>query len=250
MLDASPSVRSEVLVLLRGLPKEDVEEHIEQLQLFIRAGITHIAVGIRSSSLDMLNWACLFCSDALVSCPGGWFKVLTSLMAMQGWTLEDSSLGWSSSKTSFAKSDSDGKAMVKGLNVLAVFLRVGFQEPSEQSDPGTYGGTYGWPLTDTAAHMISKRSNAFGHLNLFGPPRDEESQEYPDEDERQDIFQQKFRKPLERALTAAKKEAGEYGRAAATVLETISESMKTFDEGERNVGYRTSAHARIPRANR
>lgn len=228
--DRSLGVRVQLLKLLRALPTDDLEDHAGQILLYVRAGITHLAADIRSSTLDMLTWALDHCGDALVACAGGWVKTLKSLVAIQGWPLEDAPSAWSSREASFGNPGSDGKAMVKGLNTLASFLRIGFEDPSEQDqiDPDSYG----WPLIDTGAHMISKKSNCFAHLNLFGPPRDEDSQIYEDREDRQRIFQQRLRGPIQRGLEATKQQGGEIGRAAAGVRKAITEGMNGFEEVE------------------
>lgn len=228
--DRSHGVRAQLLKLLRALPISDLEDHAGQILLYVRAGITHLAADIRTSTLDVLIWALDCCGDALVACAGGWVKTIKSLVAIQGWSLEDAPSAWSSREASFGNPGSDGKAMVKGLNALALFLRIGLQEPSEQDqvDPNSYG----WPLTDTGAHMVSKKSNCFAHLSLFGPPRDEDSQMYEDKEDRQRIFQQRLQGPIQRGLEATKQQGGEIGRAAADVLKAITEGMNDFDEVE------------------
>lgn len=229
-LDESHGVRMQLLKLLRALPRTDVEDHVEQVLVYIRAGITHLATDIRSTTMDMLAWALECRGHALVSCAGGWVKTLKSLMAMQGWPMESSPGGWSSGEALFGKSDHEDKALVKSLNVMAVFLRIGFEDsPEEDSadDP-----VQGWPLTDFAAHRISKRTNCFAHLNLFGPPRDYETQIYEDREDRQKIFSERFQEPMGLGLETAKKKGGELGRAAARVQKVIIEGMKDYEEDE------------------
>ncbi|KAI4196752.1 MAG: hypothetical protein LQ348_002247 [Seirophora lacunosa] len=226
-LDGSHGVRTQLLKLLRTLPTDDMEDHIEQVLLYIRAGITHLAADIRTSAMDTLMWASDFVGNALVSCPGGWVKTLKSLMAAQGWPLEITTSAWSSGKASFGKPGSDAKAMVKSLNALASLLRAGFDDPVRQDlDEGRTG--HGFPLVDTALHLGSKKSNGFAHLNLFGPPRDEESQMYEDKEERQEVFQRRFQGSIERGLESAKQEGGEVGRAAAGVQKIIGEGMNDY----------------------
>ena len=77
--------------------------------------------------------------------------------------------------------------------------------------------------------MLPTRSNAFAHLNLFGPPRDEESEMYVNREERQRIFQKGFHATVSRGIEAAKREGGEVGRAAARVAKTLAEGMEGFD---------------------
>ncbi|KAL8711781.1 MAG: hypothetical protein Q9225_007073 [Loekoesia sp. 1 TL-2023] len=223
-------VRTQLLKLLRALAPNDVEDHVEQVLLYIRAGITHLAADIRSSTMDMLMWALECCGNALVSCPGGWVKTLKSLMAMQGWPVESSSAAWSSGKTSFGKPGSEGKTMVRSLNIMASLVRAGLEDSTHGEK--LEAPVHGFPLTDVGLHLVSKRSNCFSHLDLFGPPRDEETQIYEDREARQRVFQKRFRGSIERGVEAAKQEGGEVGRAATSVQKAVNESMKDFEGAE------------------
>ncbi|KAL8693873.1 MAG: hypothetical protein Q9218_001382 [Villophora microphyllina] len=226
-LDGSRGVRTELLKLLRALPANDVDDHIEKMLPYIRAGITHLAANVRSSTLDMLDWATGCCGNALVSCPGGWVKTIKTLLVMQGWPTEPSTSSWSAGKASFGTFGTEAKTTVKSLRALGSLLRAGLEDSLHEEDMQHSG--WGWPLTHTAQHMISKRSNPFGHLNLFGPPRDEESQPYEDREERQRVFQQKFQKAIELGLDAVRQQGGEIGRTASGVRKVINEGMKDFE---------------------
>lgn len=76
--------------------------------------------------------------------------------------------------------------------------------------------------------MIPSRSNAFSHLNLFGPPRDEEGEMYIDREDRQRVYNQRFQSAVEKGTIDAKKEAGEAGRAAAILTRVLKQGMKDF----------------------
>ncbi|KAL8784119.1 MAG: hypothetical protein Q9213_004178 [Squamulea squamosa] len=227
-LDISNGVRTQLLRLLRALPPNDVEDYIGQIVLWIRAGITNLAADIRSSTMDLLAWALECAGNALVSCAGGWVKTLKALIIMQGWPLESTKQAWSSTKTTFGKPGSDSKALAKSLNTMASFLEAGLHEHGyHQKGPST---AWGWPLNNVEQHMISRRSNCFAYLNLFGPPPDEDSQIYEDRSDRQRVFANKFQKALERGLEAVKQEGGEVGRAAAGVQKVMSHGMRDYDE--------------------
>ncbi|KAL8908550.1 MAG: hypothetical protein Q9207_000760 [Kuettlingeria erythrocarpa] len=225
--DRSRGVRIQLLKLLRALPASDLEDHAGQFLLHVRAGITHLAADVRSSTLDMLTWALDLCGDALVAYPGGWVKTLKSLVAIQGWPLKDAPSAWSSRDASLGNPGSGGKAMVKGLNALASFLRIGFEDPSEQDNKDS--NSCGWPLKNTGAHMVSKKADCFAHLSLFGPSRDEDSLAYGDKEDRQRVFQERLRGPIQRGLEATTQQGGEIGRAAAGVRKAITEGMNGFD---------------------
>lgn len=229
-LDGSHGVRTQLLKLLRALPPTDVQDHMEQVLLYIRAGITHLAADIRTSAMDILTWALEYGGNTLVSCPGGWVKTLKSVMAMQGWPTEFSPATWSSDRASFGKSDYENKTMVKSLNVMAALLRAGFEDSTEGD--GAEAPVQGFPLTDTALHLISKRTNCFAHLGLFGPARDEETQIYEGREDRQRIFYKRFQGSIGYGLENAKQKGGEVGRAAAGVQNVINEGMKDLEEAD------------------
>ncbi|KAI4239206.1 MAG: hypothetical protein LQ349_000560 [Xanthoria aureola] len=226
-LDISNGVRSQLLKLLRALPPRDIEDHIGNVILWIRAGVTNLAAEIRSSTMDMLAWALDCAGDALVSCAGGWVKTLKALIIMQGWPMESSPQAWSSTKTTFGKPGSDGKALAKSLTTMAAFLEAGLQD--RRQEQGMQLMNWGWPLNHVEQHMISQRSNCFAYLNLFGPPPDEESQIYEDRGDRQRVFANRFQKPIKLGLEAAKQGGGDVGRASARVQKAIKDGMKDFD---------------------
>ncbi|KAL8966277.1 MAG: hypothetical protein Q9183_003442 [Haloplaca sp. 2 TL-2023] len=228
ILDRSDGVRAQLLKLLHELPANQVEDQVDQIHLYVRGGLTHIAIQIRISTADMLIWALGCCGDAMVSCAGGWVKTLRSLMLMQGWSLDPdkASLGWT--KTQLGQTDFQKKVMAQGRLALADFLKAGLYNLASTSvlSPTTWR----FPLTHTAQHMIPKKSNPFGHLNLFGPPRDEDSGMYEDREDRQRIFHKLFEDPMTDGLREAKSEGGAMGRSAAEIGAIIKEGMKDFVE--------------------
>ncbi|KAL8883023.1 MAG: hypothetical protein Q9192_007478 [Flavoplaca navasiana] len=228
-LDISNGVRAQLLSLLRALPLGDVEDHVALVSLWLRTGITHLAVAIRSSTMDMLLWAIGCFGDALVSCAGGWVKTLKALIVMQGWPMETSPQAWSSiTTTTFGKPGSDTKALAKSLNTMASFVEAGLhkdrQEQEQEQSP-----RWSWPLNNVEQHMISRRSNCFARLNLFGPPPDEESQILEDRVDRQSVFAKRFQKPVELGLQAARQEGGDVGRASARLRKALENGMKDYD---------------------
>lgn len=137
---------------------------------------------------------------------------------------------WSSSRApTLGKEGSEGKLPVKALNVLTAFLRAGLMEEHDDDADATYAERWPFPLRYVEAHMLPKRSNAFAHLNLFGPPRDEESEMYVEREERQRVFHKKFHAIISSGVEAAKREGGEVGRAAAGVAKVLIEGMEGFE---------------------
>lgn len=138
---------------------------------------------------------------------------------------------WTSSRApTLGNAGAEGKLPVKTLNALAAFLRAGLVPIEATSEP--YQSKWPFPLRHVEAHMLPTRSNAFAHLNLFGPPRDEEGEMYVEREERQRSFHKRFQATVEAGVDAAKKEGGEVGRAASGVGRTVEEGMKGFGPDE------------------
>ena len=238
ILDESNGVRTQLLRVFNELPPQELEPHIGQLLLYTRAGLTHLAADIRSSATDTLLWLLEISPNEVICCAGGWVKTLKCLLTVLHWHLPATPIAtkgvgqgqgfWTSSKTStLANTGTEGRLPVKTLNALAAFLRAGLLPISEQEN--TSPSKWPFPLRHVQSHMIPKRSNAFAHLNLFGPPRDEEAEMYTEREERQRIFYSKFRTTVESGLQAARREGGDVGRAAAGVGKALVEGMEGFE---------------------
>ena len=223
ILDGSSSVRTQLLKFLRLLPALDMEDRAEAALLYIRAGMTHLAVDIRVDALAVLEWLLEVAKEDVVACPGGWFKTLKSFMSMMGWATSSGTSKWTSaSKATFGKA---GKAFPRQILVLAKFLEAGLVEEEVVMEVNRFSM---FPLVDVHLHMIPTRSNAFAHLNLFGPPRDEEGEMYMDRESRQRVFQKHFQAAVETGMANAKTEAGEAGRAAAVLAKVLKEGMADY----------------------
>ncbi|CAD6589197.1 MAG: rRNA processing protein [Alectoria sarmentosa] len=242
ILDGSHGVRSQLLKLFSILPSRETDPHIKHTLLYIRAGLTHLAADIRSSATDLLLWAIETCPNELVSCAGGWVKTLKCLLTVLHWHAPSITIGtgaavganaWSSSRApTLGKEGSEGKLTVKTLRVLTTFLRAGLMEEHNAHADATCAEKWPFPLRYVEAHMLPKRSNTFAHLNLFGPPRDEESEMYAEREERQRIFHERFYVVVSGGVEAAKREGGEVGRAAAGVAKVLVEGMEGFGRGK------------------
>ena len=238
ILDGSNSVRSQLLRCLSALPSLEIGPHIGQTLLYIRAGLTHLAADIRSSATDLLLWAIETCPNELVSCTGGWVKTLKCLLTVLHWNPTSVTPGkgaavgahpWSSSLQA-PTVGKESKIVVKTLNVLAAFLSAGLKEAHDADAGGTYYEKWPFPLRYVETHMLPNRSNAFAHLNLFGLPRDKESEMYVNREERQTIFQKRFQAIVSSGVETAKREGGEVGRAAAGVAKVLAEGMEGFQQ--------------------
>ena len=223
LLDANNGVRSQLLKLLQALPKEGMEAYADKMLLYIRAGMTHLALDIRRSSLESFDWAVATCGKELVECPGGWLKTLKTFLVMLGWAAtSDSSSSWSSIKASSLTGD---KMAAKSLASLASFLELGLVEEQASREHELALRQAYFPLHQTWMHTIPKKSHAYRHLNLFGPPREEEDDIYGDVEARRGVFK-KYQAAFEKGLDNAKRAGGDIGRAGAKTAKIISNTMK------------------------
>ncbi|KAI9817575.1 MAG: rRNA processing protein [Pycnora praestabilis] len=224
ILDGSNSVRSQLIKLFRTLPTGEVENHVDQLLLYVRVGMTHLGADIRGNAIEVLVWLLEIAGDEVVSCAGGWIQTLKCFLALLGWQT-DAGTKWSSSKASLGKAGSEGKELVRNLQAFAVFLRVGLLAHSEDvqlSDQNMF------PLWHAHQHMLPTSSYCFARLNLFSSLRDEDGDIYEDYEDRQRLFS-KYVTAIEIGLESAKKEGGEVGRAAAAVTKVLKEVMEQYD---------------------
>lgn len=252
-------MRSNLLRLLRALPPRDIEGHMERMLPHIRAGMTHLAQDIGSSALDILQWALEVGGEELVACPGGWMKTVKSLLVMVGWRTSSATaaaaetshpsssfspgshnhhhVGWSSDSNRSAvfgqASSKEGKILVKCVDTLSALLFTGLGADVNSKEEER--AAWGFPLSHTVQHMLPQRSNPYGYLNLFGPPRDEESAGYVYREDRQRVFARRFQFVIQEGLVRLKKEAGEYGRAAAKAEKIVTDCMTGFDQAEDDV---------------
>lgn len=219
--DVSSAVRSQLLELFRGLPPSEVRPHVEKALMYIRAGMTHLSVEIRSDALNVLDWLLDAAGDETVSCPGGWMKTLNSFSAMLGWNPSigsaTSSKGWTSASKATLGAAKGGQAQARQIQALAKFLHAGFKpEATAPYHPQLY-----WDNI----YRLPGRSNPFSYLNLFGPARDEESEMYPDRESRQTIFHTRWSGPISKGMEEAKKEGGAVGRAAASLDQVLRDGL-------------------------
>jgi pre-rRNA-processing protein IPI1 len=222
ILDGSNSVRQQLLKLLQGLPQADIASHTDQLLLHTRAAMTHLANEIRVFGLDMLDWLLGAAGDEVVSCAGGWVKMLKCFLSLLGWQSEATSK-WSAAK-SYGKADS--KIQARQMNSLTAFLRTGLCHTQTPSSVALSG--HNFPLWQTEHHVLSERSNTYAHLNLFGGTRDEEAEMYEDREDRQRVFHDRAEVAVVAGLEQATKGGGELGRAAVQLRKVVKEGMADF----------------------
>lgn len=216
--DTSAAVRTQLLKLFRALPPAEVRPHVEKVLMYTRGGMTHLSNDIRSDTLNMLEWLLDVAGDETVSCPGGWLKTLNSFSSMLGWNPSVGSAmtsrGWTSAPKATLGTKKGPEAQARQIQVLAKFLQTGFRpEPPVPYDTMAY-----WDNI----YRLPGTPNPFAYLNLFGTPRDEDSEMYPDRISRQRIFDAKWRAAITAGMDGARKEGGTIGRAAATLDRALS----------------------------
>ncbi|KAF2036310.1 pre-rRNA-processing protein-like protein ipi1 [Setomelanomma holmii] len=222
ILDGSNSVRQQLLKLFQSLPQADIASHADQLLLHTRAAMTHLANEIRVFGLDVLDWLLGVAGDEVVSCAGGWVKMLKCFLSLLGWQSEATSK-WSASK-SYGKTDS--KIQARQMSALTAFLRTGLYHA--QAATLVVMSEDSFPLWQIEHHLLSRRSNAYAHLNLFGATRDEEAEMYEDREDRQRLFHDRAETAVVVGLGQATKGGGELGRAAAQLRKVVKEGMADF----------------------
>jgi pre-rRNA-processing protein IPI1 len=227
VLDGNSQVRQQLLKLLRCLPPDQLGS-LDQLLLYARAGMAHLSNDIRMSALDVLDWLLETNAEAVVSSAGGWVKTLSTFQNLLSWHTvpPKGAVGmngnWSTSKPT--SSLGSNKLLVHQLTSLAQLLSTGLVKPSlnqERMAAATRASAQ-FPLWHMDAHALPKKSNPFGYLNLFGAPRDVESEVYEDAEGRVEVFNDVgLYEAFSNGVKEAKKEGGEVGRAAALVEKAL-----------------------------
>lgn len=233
-LDGNNGVRTQLVKLLKALPATEMESHVSLLLPYIRAGMTHLASDIRLSSVEILSWLLSAAGNEVVSCEGGWIKTLNCFLSVLGWHTKESAK-WSANRASFGKAGSQGKPMVRALQVLAEFLRAGIGAPDDEDDDMSdddQGGSRYWafPLHHASQYLIPNKSTPFAYLNLFGQPKDEEGEMYETREDRLRVFAQKFQMPVDRGVNEAKMDGGEVGRASAGLTKVLKNASAHTEE--------------------
>lgn len=215
ILDSSSGVRSQLERLLRALPDQDIRDHISKMLPYVRATMTHLSQDIRRSAIDLLSWLLESAGNELVSCPGGWVKTLECCSLLLNWKSLTTGETWSSSKSSFR---TNSQAIARVLQIVGQLLSVGLLG-SEDSKENVRGD--GATLCHFEHHRIPARSNAYSYLHLFGQPSDDDGQTLEDVEERQLVFNHRFRETFTIGIDGAKKEGGDIGRIAGQLSRTL-----------------------------
>ena len=227
-LDESKGVREQLVKLLQNLPPGDIPDYMERISLYIRAGLTHLAAEIRSTALEVLEWALEIDGKELVACPGGWVKTLKTILTVLAWNEDATISGWISSRAIVGRSGS--KSLPRTLGLLAALLRAGLVARPSPDD--LQAQLHQFPLRDVNYHMLPCQSNTYGYLNLFGPAKDQDSQGYENIEDRRRIFRLLFEDRVAKGVSAARRGGGEVGRAAAAITKALDEGLNTGELGD------------------
>ncbi|PON28567.1 hypothetical protein TGAM01_v202414 [Trichoderma gamsii] len=218
--DSSTPVRSQLLKLLRALPKDQAKHSVREAITFIRAGMTHLSADISSDSLGVMEWLLDVAEDELVAIPGGWFKTLKTFCIIMGWSLSSSAAGWTSAPGSGLRAK-DAQVLARQISILTRFIRVGLKPPT----PVPWSPQDYWDNL----YRIPRDPHAFEYLNLYGERRDEESEMYASPESRQGVLARKFMEPITKGIDKAKKEGGAVGRAVAGLDQVLTDGMRDYN---------------------
>lgn len=223
-LVASDDVRNEAIEVLKLLPRREIEERVEGMLPYVRSGLTHLAANVASTSLDILKWLIDSYGEQLVSCRGGWTKMLKCFLVMLRWTSETRTSGWTFSRSSIEDATYQGTNLVKCLEALAAFLKAGLSRPRE--DRVLLSELPYFPIAGTlGAHLPTSATGGYSCLDLFGGPLDNENAECSDVDARKQAIADAFQPALEQGLAALLRDGGDVGPAAADAAEILRRGM-------------------------
>jgi pre-rRNA-processing protein IPI1 len=225
LLDSSAAVRAHCVKFLAALPPACVRDSAEDLLLYARVAATHLSARIQLTGLDVLEWLLGVAGREVVGCAGGWVKTLNCLLAVLGWkgitTTQKGNAGWQSTGVMAQRAslaEDAGILRTRQLQVLSLLLEKGLMRPDDKRrEEWIRNAQRGFPYFMFQDHAIPKKRNPYGYLNLFGPPRDEESEQYEDPEERARVFVKLAARDLHAGLEKAKLEGGGIGRAAMSI---------------------------------
>lgn len=230
--DESPAVRTQLLKLLHRLPTPSIHAQTESLALWTRAGLTHLSTDIQLSSLSMLNFLLEIVGEDLFAFPGAWTGFLNTFCNVLSWkekgASQASSRGWSSMRSGSGAGSSSasggGKLSAKRLLTFTSLLSAGLSTPVLSGDVLAADNSIHAQLK--FIHGIPRRGNAYAHLNLFGPPADDEHQIHDDPEERGRVFKERFATSVKAGVKEAMKEGGETGRAGSKLSAVVEGAMR------------------------
>ncbi|KAI9761586.1 MAG: rRNA processing protein [Geoglossum simile] len=238
VLDASSSVRSQLLDLLKALPQEEAGTHTDRILLFVQSAMTHLAADIRADSTGFLAWVLDVAGEEVVSSSSGWVKTTKCFIALLGWGGGVKTAG-GVGRATFGKAGEEAKTIVKHLQVFSQFLTIGLIPPNDitgspsdamDTDLAHYQSLTSTnlllPHPTTPQHLIPKISNCYAHLNLFtvATAGAEALEMTEDCGARRREFKL-YVKIVDRGLEDGRKEGGLVGRAASAAQKLLAIGM-------------------------
>lgn len=231
--DGSGGVRESLLKLLRCVRIGSCTGFEDKIVLHIQTGLTHIAADVCNTALDMLDWAMDTLGLPLVTCSGGWFKILRCFMLVFGWS--DSRMGqelrsgpWTNSGYALEKLNKDKAVISKALERLAKFLSLGLTEPRDSKSKAMALQPHF--KCHVKPHLVPRRSGAFAHLGLFGTEQADDTRMLETRFDRQHLLRTTFLENVEKGLAATRHHGGEVGRGAAIVQRTLVDGLGNDDK--------------------
>jgi len=231
LIDPSKSIRENVLKLFRALPAAEIRPNVAEILIYVHIGMTHMSAAIRESILDVLAFLLESAGAETVGCPGGWVKSLRRFVAVLNWAArapvtaaaadgDKDKDAWTSTSSS---KPADAKLRAKTMTLLALFLATGLRSPDalDSADMRSARAARMWPLWNTEMHVLGRKANPYGYLNLFGAVRDEEGEMYDDAESRAEVYGELFHEGVLKGMKAAKREGGEVGRAGSALDKVI-----------------------------
>ena len=166
-----------------------------------------------------------------------------------------STSGWTSApKSSFAGSatadlmrggsgggsaKSRSSSYARQMAALTKFLEIGLrkEDPAPYNPQAYWNNMYRRPtavVLGAPGATNSSTVNIFGHINLFGVERDEDSEMYADREDRQRVFAKRWQVAIQRGIEEARREGGDAGRAAAVLDKVLHAGMDDYNEAVAN----------------
>ncbi|KAH8194792.1 hypothetical protein TruAng_011042 [Truncatella angustata] len=232
MIDATGSVRNQLLKLLRTIPAPEVRSEVEKIMRYIRGAMTHISQEIKDDGLNYMDWLLDVAGDQVVESAGCWVKPLKDFESVLAWTAYAKATtttpgkgGWTSAPRTTFGAKKFGASYPRQISVVAKFLECGFKRPEPIPwDAGQWFKSF--------THLPTT-PDPYGYIGLFSVPRDEDGRMYRDREDRQAIFHKQFYDTFSKGVEEAKKEGGLAGRAAAQLDKVLKDGMSDYEDTKR-----------------
>jgi pre-rRNA-processing protein IPI1 len=241
IVDQATTVRSQLLLLLKALPQEDIGGHVEKIALFIQSGMTHLATDVRTDSVNFLSWLVDTGGEELVNSPQGWVKTTRCFLALFGWEVGSSDkFGNYAGPTNFRKQGSDKKTIIRNLQVFHRFLKLGLLTavPDDLLQPTVIVQADEYPIINlfrpsphTSQYLLPTVSNCYSYLGLFGSKDTDASRNQFVPISTEDVTGRRlaikqYEATIRKGLASLIKEGGELGRAANNSMVVLEQAFE------------------------